>query len=294
MKHVPAMSRTATNYISNYLQKELRSGDENHQYIVEYGSGASTHYFIGILSRHSLRPNYYCVERSIQWFDFFVSQTNAQLISQKQWGLWRYLRFIFLPHPPPYGLPSECRRLPKQKWRMLLALPKYIISQRRKRAFGELVFGARQNEIELKIFYSYEGFKDQFGESPNKEIYIKTPLMPIEDALKSGAHIELISIVDGGPRRDIVKYLLELSNTYINLKLDLFLLEAGRGWYADLINRYTEGKFVAADLNEKVDGSIYLVESTVRSKCDNFSGSGSLQRALQTELWHYTNRTSTT
>ena len=101
MKHVPVMSRTATNYISNYLQEVLRSGDENHQYIVEYGSGASTHYFIDTLSQHSLRPTYHCVERSIQWFDFFVSQTNAQLISQKQWGLWRYLRFIFLAHPPP-------------------------------------------------------------------------------------------------------------------------------------------------------------------------------------------------
>ena len=175
---------------------------------------------------------------------------------------------------------------------MLLALPKYIISQRRKRAFGELVFGARQKEIDLKIFYSYEGFKDQFGESPNREIYIKIPLMSIEDVLKSGAHIELISIVDGGPRRDIVEYLLELCDAYRNLKLDIFLLEAGRGWYADLINRYTEGKFVAADSNEKVDGSIYLGESTVRSECDNLSGSGTLQRALQTELWHYTNRTS--
>lgn len=174
---------------------------------------------------------------------------------------------------------------------MLLALPKYIISQRRKRAFGELVFGARQKEMDLKIFYCYEGFKDQFGESQNKEIYIKTPLMAIEDALQSGAHIELISIVDGGPRRDIVKYLIELSNTYENLKLDIFLLEAGRGWYADFINRYTEGKFVSADSNVKADGSIYLEEPKFRSKCDNLSGSGSVQRALQTELWHYTNRT---
>lgn len=286
---VPMMSTTAVDFITNKIVKPT----EKKKIIVEYGSGMSTLFFLNKLIDAKIKCKYIAVERNFAWYERIRSEISAELVEKKKWGLKFYLKYLFQPSTISKYIPKQYKRLPHVKRRMLKRLPAFLMLKRMQEKFGQrqALFKNYGGYVDFDYFYAYEDFKDQYGESPSKFIYIKYPLTDLITELQSGSLIEMSVIIDGGPRLDIVRYMY----SFPNLSIEIFLLEAGRGFYSSVINAQPTGRFIAARENKLINGEKYLDINDNHNyvKFSNYVDlldPWSLEYALSTELWYFRNK----
>ena len=113
---VPAISANITTYITEKLK------DENHDFVVEYGSGNSTRYFLAKLLELRKKCTFISVEYQQPWFlelvqiirsdlkSFRISNENFEL---KQWDYERCKRFFYGENSSTFDVPNDLKRLPK-------------------------------------------------------------------------------------------------------------------------------------------------------------------------------------
>ncbi len=294
-KYSPMMSASAVNFITKKITCPISSHKK--YYVVEYGSGMSTLFFTNKLAEAGIECTYIAVERSHGWFEKIRNMLDARITEKNRWGIGNYLEYLVSPGSALWYIPKQCRRLPKVKMNMLKRFPKIFVSQSFKEGFGQkkatseiLGFG------KFDYFYIYEGFKDQYGESPNKYIYIYYPLGEMIKDLEDGLEVFANIIVDGGPRADIVQRMHALTLAFPKLSVSIFLLEAGRGFYSPVLSSLSSGQYIPAKENVLIDGSQYLQKKkrSLSNPSTCMMGSENLQYALNTELWYYTNETRQT
>jgi hypothetical protein len=280
------MSATAVDFIAERLVR----GRDMKRHVVEYGSGASTLYFTRLLAAHRVPCVFTAVERNIDWYTKVCAGLSAVVYERNEWGMASYLAYLVRP-TGRREMPRECRRLPWQKWRMLKRMPIHVIRRDSLRYFCDMRARAEVGTVTADYCYVYEGFKDQFGESPNKTIYIDLPLQKLLGDCISGEPVWAGVVVDGGPRGDIVERILTLADHYANLHVEIFLLEAGRPLYTPILASRPGGRFIGAQDNVRIDGRVYLSPPAagVGSRCQQLMTVGDLDRALGTELWYYSN-----
>lgn len=284
---VPMMSKTAVNFIESKLLHQT----SNVKYIYEYGSGTSTIYFLDKLKECCF--NYNAVERSPQWFEKVRKHLGAELKSEIFWGRSAFINFLRSAGQERYYVPSDCKRLPKfqrsfRRQLKALASSKFLKTYGQK--FANLQF---TNGSEFNYYYIYEGFKDQYGESPNKHIYINWPIENLISCPPADNKVDLYIIIDGGPRADIVERWYAFSKSYPQINVQLFLLEAGRGFYQPII-KSIGGQFISAKENSLIDGRPYLDKTKAfKSNITNntvLMGGYDLSYSLNTELWYYSSK----
>jgi hypothetical protein len=285
LDQVPHMSATAASFIRGKLL-ERRQGK---RYIIEYGSGGSTLYFTSALEAENLPCTYVAVERHHQWYRAVAETLQLEFYDREPWGVKGFLRFL-LATPARGDIPAECRRLGRHKRNMLKMIPRDLLRRRLDDYFCTMRYRGTKGAMVIDYVYVYEGFKDQFGESPNKQLYIDEPLAGLLEDAERGERIYASAIVDGGPRADVSDRMLSLSGIYPNVECEVFLLDAGRGFYVDLLNSHPHGRFVGAEENVRVDGTPYLQPPhTFGSRpCDDLMASPTLAHALETDLWYCT------
>jgi hypothetical protein len=162
---------------------------------------------------------------------------------------------------------------------------------RKRRFWFDARYERELGSVHFDYRYVYEGFKDQFGESPHKYHYIRLPLTPLIETLQAGGECHAVFIIDGGPRADIVEEVFSLIDAFPNLSVDIFLLEAYRGYYEPVLSSHPGGRFIPAGRNEMLDGRPYLeqrVEGRPSSPCAALLAEPSVEEALARELWHFT------
>lgn len=117
-KPVPYLSENIVAFVTNKLK------DENYDFLIEYGSGNSTRYFLSKLLKFEKQCTYISVEYHPGWFKELVklikSDFNAAFTSEEQFELrsWNYEKckiFLHGKNASPLNIPSELKRLPKAK-----------------------------------------------------------------------------------------------------------------------------------------------------------------------------------
>lgn len=289
-KGVPGMSATASNYITAKLLE--RGKREKEYFVIEYGAGYSTEFFIDHLTKSNVKATYVAVERDPSWYEEILTSFPGGELTKNEWSLQEYIRFVRSKPQNVWEVPSECARLEREQKKMRSLKKISEVFFKRKKFWFDAVYRAKINSVNFECAYICEPFKDQYGESPNKSKYIHIPLRGMEAALQSGKKCHAMVMIDGGPRADVVKEIFSLIDTHKNLTVDIFLLEAYRGYYQDIISSRPGGRFIAAGKNERLDGTQYLQEPTIQEKispCIKLMGVIDVRDALARELWHFTN-----
>ncbi|MDP3735443.1 MAG: hypothetical protein Q8R39_03380 [bacterium] len=287
------MSATAVRYITTHLLRRKNSSLEREHFIIEYGSGDSTKFFVDELITANIVARYVAVERSPLWYARMLSYFPGGTTARNVWSLKDYVAFLRSESQNVWDVPPECRRLEREQKKMktLRFIAEFLF--RKNNFWFDEKYGVKIDCIDFEYAYIYEGFKDQYGESPNKHKYIRLPLTGLLEALQAGRKCHAVFIIDGGPRADIVKECFDLIDRYKNLTVDIFLLEAYRGYYESILSSRPGGRFIAAEKNEMLDGRAYLPEphgsEAPLSACSVLLDAPTREAALLKELWHFTN-----
>lgn len=286
---VPVMSATAARYITDTLLE--RTNLRKPYFIFEYGAGRSTKFFTDRLIERRIAANYVAVERDPQWYAEIRKLFPRGRLTKHPRPLGDYFRFIRSKPHNVWDVPEACRRLAGEQRKM--RSPKNVLALvfRNGNFWFDASYHATMDRLQFECVYVFEGFKDQYGESPHKYRYMRIPLERLKRALESKQECHAAVIIDGGPRADIVKDFFSLIDTYKNLTVDMFLLEAYRGYYQPILSSRPGGRFIAAEKNEMADGRPYLEETALEKNtpCAALLGAPSVRDALARELWHYAN-----
>ena len=284
------MSATAVANILSVFR--ARNTGQNKYFVVEYGSGNSTKFFVEYLAREHIAAHYIAVERSPEWYEKIRALFPGGMLVKRYWTLSEYVAYARATPQNAWPLGEGCGRLATIQKKMLSPRSLATLFFRKRRFWFDARYETGLGSVRFDYRYIYEGFKDQFGESPHKFHYIRLPLVPLLDALQGGGACHAIFIIDGGPRADVVKEILDLIDQYKNLAVDIFLLEAYRGYYEPALSSRPGGRFIAAERNEMVDGRPYLAHDAPRRmsfSCAALLDAPSVDEALARELWHFTN-----
>ena len=111
--------------------------------------------------------------------------------------------------------------------------------------------------------------KDQFGESPNRDSFIRAGLKRIKDNDKN-----ILIMIDAGPRHYIVDELIKLLRFK---ELHICLFDAYRPEYDEVLDKY-DGKFYK--------GNTFLLDGTDFYK-RNYPDEITRDFILNRELWYY-------
>jgi len=287
---VPEISHDSVKYITSKLLE--RGGLKKKFFVIEYGSGYSTIFFTNFLSSNDISTEYSSAEMSLEWYSEILKYYPGGSLTKNTWTIKDYNNFIKTKPQNIWQVPEECARLKRQQRKM--RSPKYFIKflLTKSKFWFNAKYHLKLTNLNFDYYYIFEGFRDQFGESPNKNKYIKNPIENLLGYLDSGKDCHAVFIIDGGPRADIVNEIFSLLGNYKNLTVDIFLLEAYRGYYKQILSSRAGGNFIKADKNETLDGRIYLKEQDIKKSnnaCGELMGASNLKEALEKELWHFTN-----
>ncbi len=163
---IPVMSATGARYITNKLLE--RASLKKQYFIFEYGAGHSTKFFTDRLIEKHIAAHYVAVERDPTWYaEIQKLFPNGKLVKHP-WSFKDYFAFIKAKPQNVWDVPEECRRLRGEQRRMLS--PKNILKLllHKNNFWFDASYEAAIGHIHFECVYVYEGFKDQYGESPNK------------------------------------------------------------------------------------------------------------------------------
>jgi hypothetical protein len=291
---VPAISENITTYITEKLK------DKNHDFVVEYGSGNSTRYFLAKLLELGKKCTFISVEYQPQWFlelvriirsdlkSFRISDENFEL---KQWDYAKCKRFFYGENSSAFDVPNDLKRLPKAKrifggpFNITMFL--YRLRKRSRPVDGHYRVTI-DDSINLQILLRSEWMKDQYGESPIKDEYITAALTPIKHIMPSKKTLTSAFLIDGGPRSDILDAIFKLEDENRNFFPTIFLCDANRSLYAKSIRRRPTGEFLKGS-NRTLNGEPLYQNQYSGEKAKFFFGKEqvSLGELLDKEIWFY-------
>ncbi len=284
--------------ISTFITEKLK--DKNYDFLIEYGSGNSTRYFLSKLIEFGKQCTYVSVEYNPGWFKelvkFIKADLNSTSTSEEQFELrpWNYEKckmFLHGKNASRLNVPSELKRLPKAK-RTFGGLFNIKMLLHRMRKENRPIDGnysvTIEDSIKLLLLLRSELMKDQYGESPIKEEYIGAALAPITHSLTSKKDLRVAFLIDGGPRNDILNSILDLEEKNNNFSPTIFMCDANRSFYSDAISRRPNGVFLKGSnrtLNDE-----FLYKDIYNSKKTNFwfdKEKVSSDELMEKEVWFY-------
>ena len=290
----PILSAENVDFITN----QLKSSKIN--YFIEYGIGSSTIYFSEILDNRNL--TYIGVEVDLNW----ASQVSKQLqkksfdlisLQVSRYSLTKFIQFIVSLNERSDINEKFSRRIGWKKkyllgpfyrfeensgsklsgklpfWKMLKYLMIFInlswMSIYRKKLPADALFNLERENLNICLKVIGPPLKDQHGESPTKVQYIDAGLRSIEnDLIKNDKDIHASFLIDGGPRAEILKRILDLEESFPNFFPTIYLCEAYRNIYSKQIARRNTGKFIKGS-NITINGRI-LIEEVNKNYCSDF------------------------
>ena len=260
--NVPVLSKINTQFILNLIQ------DEAIDCIVEYGSGASTLFFLEHLRKTDSNCCFISIETSKIWYKYnqkqirkaFPNITESEKCSY--WSQSDYKNFYSSPLSPWTKIVEGNSRYERWKrymevgpmWRfekdsnsrLKNLLPQSFYSFIRP-AVVRLISTMRNNKIlchqrrewrasitkklEFKYCLVEPAMKDQFGESPNRDEYLNSGLNNIPYNANS-----ILVMIDAGPRHYITEKVL--TSSFANRKLNLCLFDAHRPEYIEILEKF--------------------------------------------------------
>jgi hypothetical protein len=291
---VPTISENITTYITEKLK------NKNHDFVVEWGSGNSTRYFLAKLLELRKKFIFISVEYQQQWFlelvqiirsdlkSFRISNEDFEL---KQWDYEKCKRFFYGKNSSIFDVPNDLKRLPKAKKSFGGPFNFKMFLQRLRRKSRQVdghYSVTIDDSINLQILLRSEWMKDQYGESPLKDEYIAAALTPIKHAIPSKKILSSAFIIDGGPRSDILDAIFKLEDENRNFFPTIFLCDANRSLYAKSIRRRPTGEFIKGS-NRTLNGEPLYKNQYSGEKAKFFFGKEqvSLDELLDKEIWFY-------
>jgi hypothetical protein len=259
--------------------RAIRAEMPSFPWVVEYGLGASTVYFL-----EGFAGRYIAVENNIHWFDQCLPVLRHAGFEEtghvrRRWTADEMRHFLSGPAAVPGdGVPA---RYPV--WReKLLTGPFFRFSPLCKHSrlrgrlgplwrFAKPVFaavnrivGARETEAQwdarrgdalLTLRNVPPSIKDQNGEAPNYQDYIDAGLKDIRAALEAGQEVKALFLIDGGPRMKILESVLALRR-YPGFRPTIMLCDAWRTPYADILAAHNGTFWPGTNLTLKGDAVV--------------------------------------
>lgn len=301
---------------SQMILDEIASG---YDYVVEYGMGSSTLYFLK--ATEGLNTKLISVENNFDWFGLCVDQTKAQTqfketaYSETPWSMSDFDAFIN-GESRANEVPDEYQRA--ARWKESLALgPFFRFSPEAKsrfsgklgalwpiakpvlKLFAKVYYLIKPNtrpynaewrgtkeQVELILRNVGPSIKDQFGEAPNMMDYIDAGLKDIKADLQAGKEVNSIIMIDGGPRHKIVQEVLKLEEQYKNFKPTITLFDACRGFYKPTLEQRPNGKFFAGS-NKTLKGDFVITNANCGDNELWSGGKTKIEEFAAEEVWLY-------
>ncbi len=293
-KPVPYLSDNIVAFVTNKLK------DENYDFLVEFGAGNSTRYFLSKLLNFGKQCKFISIEYNSKWFKELVNSLRVDLKARSKseeklelnpWSYMKCKRFILEDTSTHLEVPFELRRLPKAKRtfgglfniRMLL----YKL-QPRSRPLDGYYSITIENSVKFLLILRSEIMKDQYGESPIKHEYIEAALEPVIQGLLTKKNIRAAFLIDGGPRSDILNSILDLEERYPNFHPAIFLCDANRSIYSEPQNRRPAGVFIQGS-NRSLQGEALYKKIITGKKAEYLYGKGKIlpSEFAAKEVWFY-------
>lgn len=299
---------------------EIRKGFD---YVVEYGMGASTFYFLKGTQDH--KTKFISVENNFDWFEICIREAKRQSgfqetsYTRRAWNLEEIRRFVNSRNHTA-DVPESLKRFSRWRdsislgpffrlsplsqsrfagklgplWplaRPLLALAAqvvYAIKPGKRPQNGEWRGLIRERERERELILRNVGpsIKDQFGEAPNMMDYIDAGLKDIRADLENGKTVTAAIIVDGGPRHKIVQEILSLEDKYKSFRPTIFLCDASRAFYHKTLALRPAGQFVAGS-NKTFKGGAVANDVSGPDAVFWTDGDKTGGELAQQEVWFY-------
>ena len=277
---VPLLSHDNVAFLCNRM-------DNSYDYFIEYGLGSSTLYFLDKF--RTFRLSFISVENNIRWFNtvieylkhkFTVSNSQKEIDYFTLTEIYRFASQLDRENPL---VPSHVSR--RNRWKEALLLgplfrfsprsnsrvsgvvpfwplsrwPMFMISAllylyfpRFRPARGE--FRGKIEDISLVLRNVGPAMKDQYYESPSGKEYIDAGLLELRNGLqKKGKMVKAAFLIDGGPRAAIVRTILNMEETYSHFYPTIFLCEAHRAYYNEVMSNRPSGIFLSGS-NVTING----------------------------------------
>jgi len=266
--------------------------------IIEYGSGNSTIYFIEKYKSQNIK--FISVENSKNWFYKHIKtiksrfQCDKNSINRSFWSARDYELFYSAKQHPYTPIQEGKSRV--EKWQRVMDLGPFFRFEpdSGSRLQGKLkilrpVFKVinkllrklprycnENTQWKSKIqncHFFYElvspSMKDQFGESPNRDAYVRAGLKSIDSS-----DTNILIMIDAGPRHYIVDEVIRLLN---QKNVHICLFDAHRPEYNEILNKYS-GTFYSGCIN-LMDGTEFYKSIYPNDTKRSF--------ILDHELWYY-------
>lgn len=297
---VPVMSGNSVGFILEKLNKE------KFPFVVEYGSGNSTLFFLKELAHKNITCTFVSVEYNYNWFmhvchlvkDTFATSLRNEKTELTPWSPHEIKSYLHSPNQTTLEISPEYLRLGAAKarlrdlrWNWIKNILRFFLGKKRYpqlkpyNGYFSATIGSR-GDITFLYFLWSEFMKDQYGESPFKNNYIDVGIAPIREYLeKTKKPARALFIVDGGPRADILDTIFELEDSYPHFYPTILLFEAHRLFYQKTLKKRPTGKFVAGS-NVTLNGrKIYKGMSHKGLK--DVWGIMTAEEMAEKEMWFY-------
>ncbi len=132
--------------------------------------------------------------------------------------------------------------------------------------------------------------KDQYGESPIKNEYIQAPFESLLKNIEKREKIIALFIIDGGPRFDILKHILDLEEKHDNFFPVIFLCDANRIFYNEQIKRRSNGVYIKGTnktLNKRTLYENQTIDTAGKEKFFYGKEIISANELIEKEVWYY-------
>jgi len=297
--------------------------DNTYKYLVEYGLGSSTLYFIDSFQKKKI--NIISIENDFTWFSSvisnFLKKQKVDKISQMNYPftIYQIIRFILKLKKKNNKIPEELSRRfdwkevllygkfkkfsPNSKskfslhpfyWKIikwpliLFKFAHYCIFRKKRPTLSE--FSCEYNNT--KIFFKNipPKLKDQFGESPSMRKYINAGLIEIKSQLSTNQDVKAAFIIDGGPRGEILNEIFNLEEKYSNFYPTVFLCEAHRVFYNSIINKRPSGEFIKGSnitINKQPVYTKPKMKNELISKYWYGKNNITVEELSEKEIWFY-------
>ncbi len=303
---------------TNNVEFIIDEMNRGHDWVVEYGLGASTLYF---LKQASPKPKHMIsVENNYDWFEICVQEITKQLDLKEQsaksvpWSLKAIKSFA--TGKSDVDVPENLKRFPK--WQESLPLGPFfrfspLSNSRFSGKFGPLWQGVKPIlKLGATLYYTMKpnarpynaewigasegtiltlrnigpSIKDQFGEAPNKDDYINAGLKDIRAKLEEGGDVKALFLIDGGPRHHIVQEILNLEDQYAHFSPTIVLCDACRAFYHDTLSQRGSGKFYPGT-NQTLKGARVIGDISGLDAKFWVGGDKTANELAEKEVWYY-------
>ena len=225
--------------------------------VVEYGSCASTRYWLRLLIEIGRQCELISVDHGREWFHQVVAavkhdcrgaQLSEERLHLEPWPFAKIRQFLNSQNQTSLDIPPDLERLPRMK-RVLraragrLGLARYLVDKTARPHDGHFTMSINDT-VRFTLSLRTEMLRDQFGESPGKHEYIRAGLKPIERNLEaSKLPFRVTFFIDGGPRADIADVILDMEEKYDQFYPTIFLWDTQRTFSRRPTSRRKSGYF---------------------------------------------------